>query len=82
MANDRTFATRAFHTRIAAAQDPLHQIAVQTRVGAAFTDPVDVRVQLLLVGHYIDCALWSWLKAEKPCAGRAKRAPTMTRLSF
>jgi hypothetical protein len=56
MANDRTFATAAFHTRIAAAQDLLRQIAMRTPIGAAFADPVDVRVQLLLAGHHIDCA--------------------------
>jgi len=68
MADDRTLATRAFHTRIAAAQDLLHQIAMRTPIGAAFADPVDVRVQLLLVGHHIDCALWELAKVEKPAA--------------
>jgi hypothetical protein len=62
MANDRAFATMAFHTRIAAAQDLLYQIAMQTPVGASFADPVDVRVKLLLAGHHIDCALWELAK--------------------
>jgi hypothetical protein len=73
MANDRTFATRAFHTRIAAAQDLLHQIAMQTPVGAAFADPVDVRVQLPLVTS--TARFGSSLKVEKPPPGSANPAP-------
>jgi hypothetical protein len=63
MANDRTIATGAFHVRLAAAQGLLQQIAMQTPVGAAFADPVDVRVQLLLAGHHIDCAVWELAKS-------------------
>jgi len=47
-----------FHTRFGEAQSLLDNIVRLSPVGSAVPDPISVRVQLLLVGHHVDTAIW------------------------
>jgi hypothetical protein len=53
-----TTASIEFHTRLGEAQSLLDNVVGLYPVGSVVPDPISVRVQLLLVGHHVDAAIW------------------------